>query len=103
MKVQTDIRNAIQLSGSGDAWGDYFGALVDVASVLYVRSEDVPSEWRFRAAPGLNEDGLRSDSFLAGEFLELLDDGTITASDLRDTGRVLDRYTSILRTQGRDY
>ncbi len=88
-----------------DAWGSVMGFLFPIAELLYVEGEDVPSAWQFRAAPSLTKGMVQddpSDSFryyLCQDYLS----GHFTLEDLTTFGNVLHRYSTNLRSAGKDY
>lgn len=87
----------------GDAWGSVMGAAFAIASVLYVRDEDIPEWWEFRAG-ALTEQTLRGDDAQPDLLvLDLYDSGHITADGLREAGTYLVKLSHELERRGLDY
>ncbi len=82
---------------SGDAWGSAMGAFFDLTAELWTRDDAiVPDEWRY--SPGAaGGDPRDPDSY----FFEVFK--SADTADLERLGAVLDRYTGMLRSAGRDY
>jgi len=101
-----NLRNIFRADyDSHDAWGSVLGFLFPIAELLYVEEEDVPSAWEFRPSPFLTRGMVQDDSsdsmryYLSQDYLS----GYFTANDLVSFGNVLHRYSTNLRTAGKDY
>jgi hypothetical protein len=101
-RVSPAIRGLWSLTGDGDVWGDVISWCFDIAEVMTLAGEPVPTSWEFRPAPGLSEESV-SESWPESELLEMYDDGTVSGDDLREAGEVFMRYADILRAMGKDY
>ncbi len=96
------IRQEIDMSDTGDAFGNIASWGFAIAGTLYRHDAYIPSAWRYR--PGLFAGTLKRDEDYEGGMLEdLLAAGEITLDDIRDAGAVIMRYWSTLEIQGRAY
>lgn len=107
-----------------DPWGTSMGLFFDIASILDMTdvAGDVTPEpfarWQYRRAPfaipAIETVAARAENFSEGEFsddysfaqIELAAAyvaGDLSQDDLIYAGDVLDRYTELLRRNGRDY
>ncbi len=78
-----------------DTWASVMSAFFDIAGALYARDVHLPAEWGY--SPGI------------GEITETEDEGDplwtvrYSADTLTDFGRVLARYSDMLKSRGDDY
>ena len=78
-----------------DEWDGAMGALFSIASEMFMRDLDIPSEWGY--SPGMTDDPREPESIEFEACKEASD------SDLEETGKMLNRYLDILKKQGKDY
>lgn len=102
------MRSNLEYGYSGDVWADTMGAWFDIADVLYVSGNDIPAHWEYNQPwPSETVESTMFDPDQGSVFAQttMLDlrDGSLTADDLRQAGDVLERYSRILKAQGRSY
>jgi hypothetical protein len=100
--VNTAIRAEWSLTGDGDRYGDTMEWCFACAYALWAFSSDIPAAWQFRAGAGLTVEDIRDD-YPASILLDMLDDGTVTADDIRHAGDVFVRYADVLTAAGQSY
>jgi len=78
-----------------DSWGSCMSLFFAIATELYLRKRHIPKSWQYRASiiGDSHEDG-----DYAGEIMQLA-----STSALHKMGKVLERLSSMLITQERDY
>lgn len=79
---------------SGDPWAVAMGAWFDCAAHLY-EVGDCPYEWKYR--PGWHGNYIDEESV----FFELF--SRLNAEQLEEIGKLLWRYTALLKLNGRNY
>ena len=122
------LRRVIDIVGADDweydPWGTSMGVMFDVASVLDMSDIDgdiTPepfARWEYRRAPftvpSIDTVAARADDYSEGEWADdytygevslaaAVRDSHITQTDLIYAGDILNRYTALLRLNGKDY
>lgn len=124
------LRRVIDICGADDwqhdPWGTAMGLFFDIASVL--NSSDIEGDvtpalfanagpctgrWQYSPSPHVTVPSLESlaltgedslaDSYGEQSLAQALLDGEITQADLIYAGDILNRYTALLRLNGKDY
>ena len=95
----TNIMELVRMDDIGyDPWGTAMQHWFGIANVLTVNVYDVPAHWQYR--PGADE---TTEEWPDSEYQWLLDEGYVTADDLRRAGNVLARYARACERAGRSY
>jgi len=94
------LKQEFTSSDVGDPWGTSMSWMFAICDFLVLRrGVPVPKEWGFSPSPfGVDEDSME---FKELQFLN--EDGIATCDEILDFGKILWRYTRILKTQGKDY
>jgi hypothetical protein len=90
MTGRSALRTEIRMGwDGGDPWGSAISPAFDLCELLHWHlEEDVPAEAQF--SPGLGVPDF--EDYPQAEYVEMLDEGTITPDDLKYWVRVLSRY-----------
>jgi hypothetical protein len=85
---------AIRLSSDGDSWGNCMLAFFGLADYMHHKGFTLPDSWRYR--PGLSVD---RDNYIFQECRRL----RLSAQQCARIGRILSRWSDILKARGKDY
>ena len=96
MKINEDLKTEFQSSNDGDHWGNCMQWLFAVCDYLtFETDERVPDNWHFKPSPfGANEDDFNYQT------LKELD---VPSKDVLHFGRLLVRFSELLKRKGLDY
>lgn len=84
-----------------DAWASVMGWLFGVADTLWHFDPDlIPDAWQYGHSPVCHGD---STDYPDCDIQDGLDDGRYTPEDLVAFGSVLDRWSDMIRANGKDY
>lgn len=78
-----------------DPWGSAMDVFFPIASELYMRGVDIPSQWGY--APGLTDDPRDPENYYTDLIINESD------NDLLEFGNLLHRYTNYLDRAGCSY
>lgn len=98
--MHSEVRNLYAMCDDpGDQWGSCMAHWFGIAGALYGAGEMFPDEWQY--SPGLSAGDC--EEFPDSAYAEMLARGDVAPDDLRQAGDVLCRYSSMLRSAGKDY
>lgn len=88
-----ELKQEFRLGDVGDPWGNCMAWLFAIADVLHFEHDGAPMAWQFRPSPFGPDYG-------APEYETAV---KCSKEDLTAFGNLLNRYSDLLRRQGRDY
>lgn len=94
------IKELWEISHDGDDWGQCMAFWYAIADTLYREDGDIPNSWQYKPPLYVDE---KPDSWPETEIDHMYQEGVISLDDLTYAGRVFERYSDLLKAQGKSY